>query len=302
MSASSPERRRHVSAIRRLLRLRPQPDQNPLLGSSTAAKKPSMLLRGLGCTSSAAAEVGTAQNEVVREVREGEYGDGKRSRRRRKKKKKEKGGGGGGGGGGGATAADVWCVEASSVDCVVERAHRERHCISRRVSMQEQMAAYMESPPNFFGPDMVPPGRLLRRARAYHHSPPVLQDEMMMYSTRMLFGGMSFIDRHRDWRLDVDNMSYEELLELEDKIGYVSTGLSKEEISRKIEPFFNPSIHFSSSETERKCTICQEEYEENEEMGKLECGHIYHLYCIKQWLSHKNSCPVCKSSVSKTGN
>ncbi|KAL3352078.1 hypothetical protein AABB24_020265 [Solanum stoloniferum] len=34
-----------------------------------------------------------------------------------------------------------------------------------------------------------------------------------------------------------------------------------------------------------------------EEMGKLGCGHLYHIDCITQWLMHKNSCLVCKSAA-----
>ncbi|KAJ4750273.1 RING/U-box superfamily protein [Rhynchospora pubera] len=318
---SSPEQnqsRGHVSTLRRLLRRGPEADasdhQRPLIDTSSQRKPhlaSSMLLRGLGCASSAAAHVpsssgvGAGGAQVAASaVREAADWDGKRRRSKKKKKKEKKRVASSSGGG--ATSADVWCVEAS-VDCVVERAHRERPCISRRVTVQEQISAYKDSPldAHFFGPDLTPPGRL-HRARAYHHhrhhSPPDLEEEIMMYSTRMLFGGSNLYDRHRDWRLDVDHMSYEELLELGDRIGYVNTGLREEDILGKVRAYvFDPSaLHFSSSEAEKKCSICQEEYEANEEMGKLECGHGYHVYCIKQWLSRKNSCPVCKTSISKS--
>jgi len=42
----------------------------------------------------------------------------------------------------------------------------------------------------------------------------------------------------------------------------------------------------------------QEEYEAEDEVGRLECGHAYHLHCIKQWLAQKNACPVCKAEAS----
>ena len=45
--------------------------------------------------------------------------------------------------------------------------------------------------------------------------------------------------------------------------------------------------------------IFQEEFEASEEIGKLSCGHGYHVHCIKQWLSRKNACPLCKTAVSK---
>lgn len=41
----------------------------------------------------------------------------------------------------------------------------------------------------------------------------------------------------------------------------------------------------------------QEEFEEGDELGKLNCGHGYHMDCIKQWLGQKNTCPVCKSEA-----
>jgi len=126
--------------------------------------------------------------------------------------------------------------------------------------------------------------------------------QIMMFQTRVLLGGMNMYDRYQDWRLDVDNMTYEELLELGDKIGYVNTGLREDEITRSIRKVKHPSygsFRFAK-EMERKCSICQEEFEANEEMGRLECGHSYHVYCIKQWLSQKNTCPVCKTAVTKT--
>ncbi|CAO2166015.1 unnamed protein product [Urochloa humidicola] len=298
----------------------------------------SAALRGLGCTSAAASQAYAPGAAAAAAVRSSADWHGRQRRRRGKDRRKERGGGGGGGSGGGGgggivtggIGADVWCApgipfaaEASSVDCVVarhqmvgrsgrggdgERSHRERPCLSRRATVQEQISSsFMESPPPphldgpFFGADIIPSGRL-RRLRGYRHSPGGLEEEIMMFQTRVLLGGMNMYDRYQDWRLDVDNMTYEELLELGDKIGYVNTGLREDEITHSIRRVKHPS--FSSfrfaTELERKCSICQEEFEANEEMGRLDCGHSYHVYCIKQWLSQKNTCPVCKTAVTKT--
>lgn len=43
----------------------------------------------------------------------------------------------------------------------------------------------------------------------------------------------------------------------------------------------------------------QEEYQVNEDLRKLGCGHSYHLSCIKQWLQQKNACPVCKLAATE---
>lgn len=110
----------------------------------------------------------------------------------------------------------------------------------------------------------------------------------MMFRTRILLGRMGIYDQYQDWRLDVDNMTYEvpshcipckskqrrfyafiiahyftwqELLDLEDRIGYVSTGLREDEIIQSLRMVkysasaFNPK-HFYT-ETDRRCSICQ---------------------------------------------
>ncbi|XP_073007947.1 probable E3 ubiquitin-protein ligase ZFP1 isoform X1 [Typha latifolia] len=110
-------------------------------------------------------------------------------------------------------------------------------------------------------------------------------------------------DEHRDMRLDVDSMTYEELLALEEQIGDVNTGLSEEFIFEELNtslylPRATSSLlgQLSKSAPENEtCIICQEEYKEKESLGTLNCGHEYHAPCIMQWLMVKNSCPICKT-------
>ncbi|GKB10707.1 putative zinc finger, RING/FYVE/PHD-type containing protein [Tanacetum coccineum] len=45
------------------------------------------------------------------------------------------------------------------------------------------------------------------------------------------------------------------------------------------------------------CAICISEYEENKKIGKMQCGHLFHVDCIKSWLSRKNSCPMCRATA-----
>jgi hypothetical protein len=40
----------------------------------------------------------------------------------------------------------------------------------------------------------------------------------------------------------------------------------------------------------------QEEFKNEDDIGSLDCGHDYHIDCIKQWLTHKNICPICKTT------
>ncbi|KAJ8754077.1 hypothetical protein K2173_001975 [Erythroxylum novogranatense] len=108
------------------------------------------------------------------------------------------------------------------------------------------------------------------------------------YRSRNMF------DQHRDMRLDIDNMSYEELLALGERIGHVNTGLSEESMSKCL----IVTLQNCSDHKEGICAICLEEYQNMDDIGGLRsCGHEYHVSCIKKWLSMKNSCPICKTSA-----
>ncbi|KAH0720863.1 hypothetical protein KY290_005881 [Solanum tuberosum] len=45
------------------------------------------------------------------------------------------------------------------------------------------------------------------------------------------------------------------------------------------------------------CAICQCEYEDEESIGELHCGHKYHTDCIKQGLLNRKVCPICRARV-----
>nr|GMD07163.1 E3 ubiquitin-protein ligase MBR2-like [Ipomoea batatas] len=102
-------------------------------------------------------------------------------------------------------------------------------------------------------------------------------------------------DRHRDMRLDVDSMSYEELLALEERIGNVNTGLSEETILGSMKQHkYERLLGRGLPSNVEPCCICQEEYVAGENIGTLQCGHLFHTDCIKKWLTLKNLCPICK--------
>ncbi|OMJ95455.1 hypothetical protein SteCoe_1223 [Stentor coeruleus] len=81
----------------------------------------------------------------------------------------------------------------------------------------------------------------------------------------------------------LDNMTYEDILKLEEKIGSVNVGLTESEIS---------SIPTTSLDKPDTCSIClnQGTY------GKvLICSHFFHGECIDRWLQTKKQCPLCMS-------
>ncbi|GMH04020.1 hypothetical protein Nepgr_005859 [Nepenthes gracilis] len=125
-------------------------------------------------------------------------------------------------------------------------------------------------------------------------------EDVMILDQTVLFGMADIHDQHRDMRLDVDNMSYEELLALEERIGNVCTGLSEETVLSRMKQHKYISAMRDDGVGVEPCCICQEEYDDGEDLGTLDCGHDFHCDCIKQWLAQKNVCPICKTTALAT--
>ncbi|KAL1215801.1 E3 ubiquitin-protein ligase MBR2 [Cardamine amara subsp. amara] len=125
-------------------------------------------------------------------------------------------------------------------------------------------------------------------------------EDYMVFDPLIYHGMAEMHDRHRDMRLDVDNMSYEELLALGERIGDVSTGLSEEVILKAMKQHKHTSSAAESHQDMEPCCVCQEEYEEGDDLGTLGCGHEFHTACVKQWLMLKNLCPICKTVALST--
>ncbi|TKY74636.1 E3 ubiquitin-protein ligase HIP1 [Spatholobus suberectus] len=136
-------------------------------------------------------------------------------------------------------------------------------------------------------------------------------EQIRLLESNLFLTGLNFYDPHRDMRLDIDNMSYEQLLALEERMGTVSTALTEEALSECLKiSFYQSSPSDSAAEScnqdkddsDTKCIICQEEYVVADEVGSLQCEHMYHVVCIQQWLRLKNWCPICKASVQPSNS
>jgi len=45
------------------------------------------------------------------------------------------------------------------------------------------------------------------------------------------------------------------------------------------------------------CYICLENEKEKAGLKRISCGHVFHIPCLKEWISHKKNfhCPVCQA-------
>ncbi|KAJ6905896.1 hypothetical protein NC652_023601 [Populus alba x Populus x berolinensis] len=76
-------------------------------------------------------------------------------------------------------------------------------------------------------------------------------------------------------------LEYQELLALEERIGDVSTGLSRETILKLMKRQKHVPVSTESPADLEPCCICQEEYVDGDDMGIIDCGHDFHANCIK---------------------
>ncbi|ESQ54042.1 hypothetical protein EUTSA_v10025002mg [Eutrema salsugineum] len=173
------------------------------------------------------------------------------------------------------------------------------------------LSGSLSSPDSFCSYDLDGISEILPELDRIEQDIELNYEELLIMETGLLLGGLSLYDQHRDMRLDIDNMSYEELLALEERIGTVSTALTEEAISKCLKTSIyqkKPSSYGSITKSpcdhkeDAKCTICQEEYTVGDEIGRLHCEHTYHLKCVQEWLRMKSWCPICKATAETSSS
>ncbi|KAF0971853.1 hypothetical protein FDP41_010076 [Naegleria fowleri] len=53
-----------------------------------------------------------------------------------------------------------------------------------------------------------------------------------------------------------------------------------------------------SNEMCQSCAVCLCEFEENDLLTRMPCGHVFHKDCIMPWIKDHNSCPTCRYELA----
>ena len=56
------------------------------------------------------------------------------------------------------------------------------------------------------------------------------------------------------------------------------------------------------SETEKvftSCSICSDDYKDEDIVCVLDCTHVFHKNCIDEWGHYNPICPICKASIKQ---
>ncbi|KAL3624772.1 hypothetical protein CASFOL_031440 [Castilleja foliolosa] len=71
-------------------------------------------------------------------------------------------------------------------------------------------------------------------------------------------------------------------------------GLSEDTVTKHLKTR-DHDHHQLSGDSAEICVVCQDcLFQEDEKIATLDCGHDFHMECIKSWLMVKNNCPLCK--------
>ena len=57
---------------------------------------------------------------------------------------------------------------------------------------------------------------------------------------------------------------------------------------------YGNDVDYNQDLEEEFCCICKNNYDKNDEIFQLSCGHIFHKSCIHNSLDINNSCPICR--------
>lgn len=80
----------------------------------------------------------------------------------------------------------------------------------------------------------------------------------------------------------------------------VNRGASQNTIERNTFPHKYKKIPRSGGDSEdnvEKCTICLSEFNDNEDVRRLPCMHLFHVECVDQWLTTNKRCPICRVDI-----
>lgn len=59
----------------------------------------------------------------------------------------------------------------------------------------------------------------------------------------------------------------------------------------------NRSSSDQTSQNFQQCTICLMGYKSRDRVCSLDCKHLFHSKCIKEWGKYKSTCPTCRCNI-----
>lgn len=156
---------------------------------------------------------------------------------------------------------------------------------------------------------------------SYHHHFQLIRDsaELSQEDREALQAALAEDEREaqEEHGADIDqdeegNMSYETMLQLGERIGNVKserwTMVAQKHIAKLPVFSFQNATSMQKADgkeendSDLKCLVCQCEYEQDESLRRLPCGHCFHTDCVDQWLTTKDFCLYCRQTIVSSDN
>lgn len=172
------------------------------------------------------------------------------------------------------------------------REEAESEALARQLMAEEAMASYHESS-NF----------LLQNQDQYSEEDLALLRAIMQEENPVVHENDLLDDDENEDEDISEELSYDALLRLGERIGDVKTDRWKMRSKREIEKL--PQLMYCSemghgkceNDSDVKCLVCQFQYEIGDIVRKLPCKHYFHKECVDPWLGGKDHCPYCRQCI-----
>lgn len=56
-------------------------------------------------------------------------------------------------------------------------------------------------------------------------------------------------------------------------------------------------IYTKGDNSTESCTICLCDFENGTSISTLDCSHVFHYSCLKEWCQYKSQCPICRDEI-----
>jgi hypothetical protein len=197
----------------------------------------------------------------------------------------------------------------------VERRRRqeeEDRLLAERLQRELEADQSPTTPPSFRRvPDRrsiaVSGGGMLPRAMVHPRRP--LSDNFdELFLHRMIPRGaltpQAFLNQILAGNMDIDDgsddelgaASYEDLLQLDNRA--VRVGVPNSVLQSLPEyKYTKPRNANQQDEGDQKCMVCLDEFQEQEDVRRLPCLHVFHKNCIDNWLKDHRKCPICNFEI-----
>jgi hypothetical protein len=146
----------------------------------------------------------------------------------------------------------------------------------------ETIALHTDPPP-----DSHPPGR-------HHPVPPDPPDHPEMYRNHT-YTYQDTVAGEMLWVLlfiCMARFTFEMYLVCKDLSKNVSTHFRK----TRIKSILLTATHMEENLL-NQCSICLEDFVVGESVNILKCSHGFHEACLKEWIPHNLTCPICRQTI-----